>query len=234
MSHELRTPLNAILGFSEVMTHQIFGPMGARYVDYAQLIHESGGHLLGLINSILDMSKIEAGRFELQTERFDLGDIAVQAQRFIRFAAERGGVTVEVAVEPAARDMVADKRSVTQILINLLSNGVKFTPRGGSVRMSAAVLGDETEILVTDTGVGIDPADLKRLGEPFEQVDSEYTRAKEGTGLGLALVRALAHLHGGSMTLESMLGEGTTVRIRLPRAALHYQPEIRNQTVSVA
>ena len=234
MSHELRTPLNAILGFSEVMTHQIFGPIGARYVDYAQLIHESGGHLLGLINSILDMSKIEAGRFELQTERFDLGDVAVQAQRFMRFAAERGGVTVEVAVEPAARDMVADKRSVTQILINLLSNGVKFTPRGGSVRMSAAVLGDETEISVADTGMGIDPADLKRLGEPFEQVDSEYTRAKEGTGLGLALVRALAHLHGGSMTIESILGEGTTVRIRLPRAALQYQPKIRNQIVSVA
>jgi cell cycle sensor histidine kinase DivJ len=217
MSHELRTPLNAILGFSEVMTHQMFGPLGARYVDYAQLIHESGGHLLGLINSILDMSKIEAGRLKLQPERFDVTDITVQALRFVSFLAERNGVTLEEAIDPAARYMVADKRAVTQILINLLSNGVKFTPRGGAVRISATLAGEDIELSVADTGVGIDHADLKRLGQPFEQVDSEYTRAKEGTGLGLALVRALTHLHGGTMAIESMVGEGTTVRIRFPQ-----------------
>jgi cell cycle sensor histidine kinase DivJ len=220
MSHELRTPLNAILGFSEVMTHQMFGPIGARYVDYAQLIHESGGHLLGLINSILDMSKIEAGRFKLQPEPFDLSEVSVQALRFVRFVAERNGVTLEETIEPAARHIVADKRAVTQILINLLSNGVKFTPRGGTVRIAASVDGDDFEISVADTGVGIDKADLKRIGQPFEQVESEHTRAKEGTGLGLALVRALAHLHGGSMTIDSQLGEGTTVRVMIPQAAL--------------
>jgi cell cycle sensor histidine kinase DivJ len=220
MSHELRTPLNAILGFSEVMTHQIFGPISARYVDYAKLIHESGSHLLGVINSILDMSKVEAGHFKLQLEKFDLGEVAIQALRFVRFAAERNGVTVEEAIEPQAREIVGDKRAVTQILINLVSNGVKFTPRGGNVRIGASIRGREVEISVADTGVGIDAADLKRLGQPFEQVDSEYTRTKEGTGLGLALVRALAHLHGGTMTIESMLGEGTTVRIRLPQTGI--------------
>lgn len=218
MSHELRTPLNAILGFSEVMTHQMFGPLGARYVDYAQLIHESGGHLLGLINSILDMSKIEAGRLKLQPERFDMNEVTVQALRFVGFLAERNGVKLEEAVDPTARQIVADKRAVTQILINLLSNGVKFTPRGGIVRIAATQIGDDIELSVADTGVGIDQADLKRLGQPFEQVDSEYTRAKEGTGLGLALVRALTHLHGGTMAIESMVGEGTTVRIRFPQA----------------
>ncbi len=218
MSHELRTPLNAILGFSEVMTHQMFGPLSARYVDYSQLIHESGGHLLGLINAILDMSKIEAGRLKLQPERFDVSEVTVQALRFVSFLAERNGVTLEEAIDPLARHMVADKRAVTQILINLLSNGVKFTPRGGTVRIAAALEGHDIELSVADTGVGIDQADLKRLGQPFEQVDSEYTRAKEGTGLGLALVRALTHLHGGTMAIESMVGEGTTVRIRFPQA----------------
>ena len=234
MSHELRTPLNAILGFSEVMTHQMFGQLGTRYVDYAQLIHESGEHLLGLINSILDMSKIEAGRLELQPERFDLGEVAVQALRFVRFIGERNGVALEEAIDPSARHVFADKRAVTQILINLLSNGVKFTPRGGHVRVSATLVGQIIEISVADTGVGIDETDLKRLGEPFEQVDSEYTRAKEGTGLGLALVRALAHLHGGNMSIESQLGEGTTVTVRLPVSEIRSQKsEVRSQTVSV-
>jgi two-component system, cell cycle sensor histidine kinase DivJ len=232
MSHELRTPLNAILGFSEVMAHQMFGQLGTRYVDYAQLIHESGEHLLGLINSILDMSKIEAGRLELQRERFDLGEAAVQSIRFVRFIAERNGVKLEEAVDPSVRHVVADKRAVTQILINLLSNGVKFTPRGGTVRVAATLIGRDVEISVADTGVGIDDADLKRLGQPFEQVDSEYTRAKEGTGLGLALVRALAHLHGGTMTIESMLGEGTTVRVRLPQAESQ-KSEIGKQMAAV-
>jgi cell cycle sensor histidine kinase DivJ len=232
MSHELRTPLNAILGFSEVMTHQMFGQLSTRYVDYAQLIHESGEHLLGLINSILDMSKIEAGRLELQRERFDLGEVAVQSIRFVRFIAERNGVRLEDAVDPSVRHVFADKRAVTQILINLLSNGVKFTPRGGIVRVEATLIGRDLEISVADTGVGIDEVDLKRLGQPFEQVDSEYTRAKEGTGLGLALVRALAHLHGGTMTIESLLGEGTTVRVRLPQADSQ-KSEIGKQMVAV-
>ena len=221
MSHELRTPLNAILGFSEVMTHELFGPVGnARYIEYSRLIHESGGHLLELINSILDMSKIEAGRFKLTPERFDFSDTVLHALRLVRFQAERNGVTLEDSIAADAREIMADKRAVMQILINLISNGVKFTPRGGSVRVAAQLRGSALEIAVSDTGVGISEADVKRLGQPFEQVESEYTRAKEGTGLGLALVRALAHLHGGTMKIESELGEGSTVWILLPRAAV--------------
>jgi len=219
-SHELRTPLNAIIGFSEIMTHELFGPVGnARYIEYSRLIHESGGHLLGLINSILDMSKIEAGRFKLTPERFDFGDTVLHALRLVRFQAERNGVTLEDSIASDAHEIIADKRAVMQILINLISNGVKFTPRGGSVRVTAQLRGSTLEIAVSDTGVGIDEADVRRLGQPFEQVESEYTRAKEGTGLGLALVSALAHLHGGTMHIESVLGEGTTVRILLPSAA---------------
>jgi len=232
MSHELRTPLNAILGFSEVMTHELFGPIGnARYIEYSRLIHESGGHLLELINSILDMSKIEAGRFKLTPERFDFSDTVLQALRLVRFQAERNGVTLEDSISSDAREIIADKRAVMQILINLISNGVKFTPRGGSVRIAAQLRASSLEIAVSDTGVGIGEADVKRLGQPFEQVESEYTRAKEGTGLGLALVRALAHLHGGTMKIESVLGEGTTVRILLPRAAITdvKTPELEDQ-----
>jgi cell cycle sensor histidine kinase DivJ len=219
MSHELRTPLNAIIGFSEVMTQELFGPLGsARYLEYTRLINESGTHLLELINSILDMSKIEAGRFTIVAQRFDLQDAVNQALGFVSLQAERNGIALEHDIAPAARGVRADKRAVLQILINLLSNGVKYTQRDGRVSVTATVAGGGLEIAVSDTGVGIGEADLARLGQPFEQVESEYTRSKEGTGLGLALVRALTHLHGGTMTLSSALGEGTSVRIMLPNA----------------
>ena len=219
MSHELRTPLNAVIGFSEVMTHEMFGPLGsARYLEYTRLINESGSHLLELINSILDMSKIEAGRFTITPESFDLEETVNQALGFVTFQAERNGVLLERAIAPEVRSIVADKRAVLQILINLLSNGVKYTQKGGVVRVTAGLMAGRLELSVLDTGIGIGAADLARLGRPFEQVESQYTRAKEGTGLGLALVRALAHLHGGTMTIESVLGEGTCVRIMLPNA----------------
>lgn len=221
MSHELRTPLNAIIGFSEVMTREMFGPIGVpRYLEYSRLINESGAHLLELINSILDMSKIEAGRFELALEEFDLDETAGQAMRFVNLLAERQGITLGIDIDRAVSHIFADRRAVTQILINLLSNGVKFTPSGGSVRVTAKPGVQGVEISVTDTGRGIPAESLKRLGQPFEQVENAYTRSKEGTGLGLALVRAMAHLHGGAMTLESVVGEGTTVRVHLPRAAI--------------
>ncbi len=221
MSHELRTPLNAIIGFSEVMTHEMFGPVGApRYLEYSRLIHESGGHLLELINSILDMSKIEAGKLELFEEVFDLADTAEAAVRFVKLQAERAGVALKVQVEPAAATIFADKRAIKQMLINLLTNGVKFTPRGGEVKLKAARDARGIEIVVADTGVGISAKDLERLGKPFEQVEGEHVRSKEGTGLGLALVKALSTMHGGEAAIESVLGEGTTVRIRLPFAAV--------------
>jgi len=220
MSHELRTPLNAIIGFSEVMTQEMFGPLGsARYLEYNRLINESGSHLLGLINSILDMSKIEAGRFTITPELFDLEEVVNQALGFVTFQAERNGVVLEQTIEPTVRRAFADKRAVLQILINLLSNGVKYTHKGGQVSVAAALDATRLEIVVRDTGVGIGEADLARLGQPFEQVESHYTRTKEGTGLGLALVRALTHLHGGIMAIESVVGEGTSVRITLPNVA---------------
>ena len=221
MSHELRTPLNAIIGFSELMTREIFGSLGnARYQEYAKLIHDSGGHLLELINSVLDMSKIEAGKFQLYEEIFELQDVVSSSLRFVKLAAERGGVALTSEIAPAASRIFADRRAVTQILVNLLSNGVKFTPQGGEVALSARLGEKGVEITVRDTGTGISKADLVKLGKPFEQAEGPTTRGKEGTGLGLALVKALAAMHGGEAMLESALGVGTMVTVRLPHAAV--------------
>jgi len=225
MSHELRTPLNAIIGFSEVMTREMFGPVGPRYQEYSRLIHESGAHLLELINGVLDMSKIEAGKFELSEELFDLEESAESAVRFLKIPAERAGVALQLEVQPGARLMFADRRAVKQILVNLLSNGVKYTPPGGEVRIAAKAAGSAIEITVSDTGTGISKTDLQRMGKPFEQVENAETRAKEGTGLGLALVKSLAQMHGGTAILDSILGEGTTVTVRLPHAAVDAKGE---------
>jgi cell cycle sensor histidine kinase DivJ len=183
-------------------------------------VHESGGHLLELINSILDMSKIEAGKFELTEEIFDLKETADAAVRFVKMSAERSGVALRLAIAPEAASIFADQRAVKQVLINLLTNGVKFTPRGGTVSVNVARTGAGIEIAVADTGVGISAVDLKRLGQPFEQVEGEHHRSKEGTGLGLALVKAFAAMHGGEACVNSVLGEGTTVRVRLPYGAV--------------
>jgi cell cycle sensor histidine kinase DivJ len=222
MSHELRTPLNAIIGFSEMMSREMFGSLGPRYQEYSRLVHESGSHLLDLINSVLDMSKIEAGKFELSEELFDLEETAQSAVRFLRIPAERAHVALVLDIAPGARLVYADKRAVKQILVNLLSNGVKFTPPGGEVRVAALVSngGRGIEITIADTGTGISREDLERLGKPFEQVENAETRAREGTGLGLALVKSLSALHGGDAELTSALGEGTTVTVRLPYAAV--------------
>jgi cell cycle sensor histidine kinase DivJ len=222
MSHELRTPLNAIIGFSEVMTHEMFGPIGAaRYLEYAKLIHESGGHLLALINGVLDMSKIEAGKFELQEEIFDFAQDAEQALRFVRLQAERKGLTLKMTVAAGARSIFADRRAVKQILLNLLANAVKFTPRGGEIWIAAAREGSGIELAVADTGAGIAESDLQRLGRPYEQATAQPVRVTEGTGLGLSLVKALAALHGGDMRIQSQEGEGTVVRVKLPHAAVN-------------
>ena len=221
MSHELRTPLNAIIGFSELMTREIFGPLGnGRYQEYAKLIHDSGGHLLELINGVLDMSKIEAGKFELYEEIFELEDVISSSLRFVRLVAERGGVALESEIARETQQIFADRRAVKQILVNLLSNGIKFTPRGGEVRISTRLCEKGVEIKVQDTGIGISKPDLERLGKPFEQAEGAMTRGKEGTGLGLALVKSLAAVHGGEAVLESALGSGTSVTVRLPYAAV--------------
>ena len=230
MSHELRTPLNAIIGFSEMMSREMFGELGPRYQEYSRLVHESGTHLLDLINSVLDMAKIEAGKLELSEELFNFRDVAESAVRFLKVQAERAGVALSVDVAPNAALVYADRRAIKQILVNLLSNGVKFTPPGGEVRLTARYV-NGVEITVRDTGTGISKEDLERLGKPFEQVESAETRGKEGTGLGLALVKSLAAMHGGEAVITSALGEGTAVTVRLPHAAVDAQGERLSGTV---
>ena len=215
MSHELRTPLNAIMGFSDIMRQRLFGPMSDRYSEYAELIHESGAHLLELINDVLDMSKIEAERFELSREDFDARDAVSAVLRLMRGQAERAGIKLRGALPAEPLEAEADRRAIKQIVMNLLSNAMKFTPRGGSVTISALADGDVLELVVTDNGVGIQPEDLERLGRPFEQAGGSEQR-QAGSGLGLSLVRAFARLHGGDMSIASTFGEGTTVTVRMP------------------
>ncbi|RAK57925.1 sensor histidine kinase [Phenylobacterium deserti] len=215
MSHELRTPLNAIMGFSDIMRQRLFGPMPDRYVEYAELIHESGAHLLELINDVLDMSKIEAERFELARDMFDARDAVSAVLRLMRGQADRAGVSLRGVLPPEALEADADRRAIKQIALNLISNALKFTPRGGAVTVTVQGVGEVLELIVTDTGVGISAEDLDRLGRPFEQAGDASQKAA-GAGLGLSLVRAFAKLHGGEMTIESALGEGTTVLVRMP------------------
>jgi len=215
MSHELRTPLNAIMGFSDIMRQRLFGPMGDRYAEYAELIHESGTHLLELINDVLDMSKIEAERFELSIETFDARDAISAVLRLMRGQADRAGVHLRGVLPIAPLYADADRRAVKQIALNLISNALKFTPRNGSVTVTVQGSADTLELVVADTGVGIAQDDLDRLGRPFEQAGDAEQRAA-GSGLGLSLVRAFARLHGGDMVVESSMGEGTTVTVRLP------------------
>ena len=215
MSHELRTPLNAIMGFSDIMRQRLFGPMSDRYAEYAQLIHESGAHLLELINDVLDMSKIEAERFELAREDFDARDAVAAVLRLMRGQAERQGVNLRGDLSAEPLESEADRRAIKQIAFNLVSNALKFTPRGGSVTVRAHAVDGMLEITVADTGVGISADDLARLGRPFEQAgDADQRQA--GSGLGLSLVRAFARLHGGEMVMQSTLGEGTMVTVRMP------------------
>jgi cell cycle sensor histidine kinase DivJ len=215
MSHELRTPLNAIMGFSDIMRQRLFGPMSDRYSEYAELIHESGAHLLELINDVLDMSKIEAERFELSREDFDARDAISAVLRLMRGQADRAGITLRGSLPAVPLEAEADRRAVKQIAMNLLSNALKFTPRGGAVTITARGDARVLEIVVTDTGVGIANADLARLGRPFEQAGGSEQR-QGGSGLGLSLVRAFARLHGGDMEISSVEGEGTTVTVRMP------------------
>jgi len=220
MSHELRTPLNAINGFSEIMMNEMFGALGdARYKGYSQDIHSSGQHLLALINDILDMSKIEAGKMNLKFEPMHLEDVAEDAVRLIRNRAEAAGLKLSIDFPPLP-EIEADYRAVKQVLLNLLSNAIKFTPRAGSVTIRAEVrrdpFNDTVKVSVTDTGIGIAKEDLERLARPFEQVESQFSKTTQGTGLGLALTKSLITMHDGVLEMHSMPGEGTTVSFSLP------------------
>jgi cell cycle sensor histidine kinase DivJ len=215
MSHELRTPLNAVIGFSDVMRQRLFGPMPERYAEYAELIHESGGHLLDLINDVLDMSKIEAARYELHKEVFDAREPVSAALRLVRGQAEDAEIALNGVLPTEPVHVDADQRAIKQIVLNLLSNAMKFTPAGGSITVVLNQDAGVLELCVADTGLGVAPEDLTRLGRPFEQAGDALSKA-QGSGLGLSLVRAFSRLHGGEMTIESTLGEGTAVTVRLP------------------
>ena len=216
MSHELRTPLNAIIGFAEVIKGGMLGSISDRYRGYGADIFNSGTHLLGLINEILDLAKLEAGRLELREEYVDLAGTVDACLTFVEGQARHGGIRLSAVAGDTVRHVRADDRRLRQILINLLSNAVKFTPEGGEVRVSWFREDDALAITVSDTGIGIAPEDLPKAMMMFGQIETKVARKVEGTGLGLPLVKHLVELHGGKLTIESQVGEGTTAIVRLP------------------
>jgi signal transduction histidine kinase len=216
MSHELRTPLNAIIGFSEIIKNQKFGPASERYPVYAGDIFNSGTHLLALINDILNLSKLEAGRFVLQEDNVDLSVTVEACLNVLETQAQLSKIELSVSLDSGMRWIRADERRLRQILINLLSNAVKFTPEGGQVRVSSVPKQGGLAIAVSDTGAGMAPEDIPNAMTPFGQIDSKVRRKLEGTGLGLPLAKQLVELHGGTFSIESKVGVGTTVRFVLP------------------
>jgi signal transduction histidine kinase len=216
MSHELRTPLNAIIGFSEVLMDRMFGEVNEKQLDYLKDIHESGKHLLSLINDILDLSKIEAGRMELELSTFHLPTAISNAMTLVRERAQRHGIQLAAELDPRLGEWRADERKVKQILLNLLSNAVKFTPEGGRVDVTANLGTDKVEIAVKDTGVGISADDQAKLFEEFRQVGGDAARKAEGTGLGLALTKKFVELHGGEIRVASTPGMGSAFTCSLP------------------
>jgi signal transduction histidine kinase len=216
MSHELRTPLNAVIGFSEVLQEQMFGDLNDKQKEYVHDIHSSGKHLLSLINDILDLSKIEAGKVELELSTFHLPSSLEGTLTLVRERATRHGIEVGLAVDDKLGEIVADERKVRQILLNLLSNAVKFTPDGGRVDVSAAAVDSAVHIAVRDTGIGIAPEDQELIFEEFRQVGNDLFRKREGTGLGLTLARKFVELHGGRIWVQSEPGKGSTFTFTLP------------------
>ncbi|TMG88201.1 MAG: GAF domain-containing protein [Betaproteobacteria bacterium] len=216
MSHELRTPLNAIIGFSEVLLERMFGELNEKQDDYLKDIHSSGRHLLTLINDILDLSKIEAGRMELEPSTFDLASALSNAMTLVRERAQRHGITLEQQVDPQLGEVTADERKFKQILVNLLSNAVKFTPDGGRIDVNARREEENVVIAVHDTGIGIAAQDQAAVFEEFRQVGRDYTNKQEGTGLGLTLTKKFVELHGGRIWLDSEPGKGSTFTFTIP------------------
>jgi signal transduction histidine kinase len=216
MSHELRTPLNAIIGFSEVLLARMFGQLNDKQDEYLQDVLSSGRHLLSLINDILDLSKVEAGRMELDLAPFNLPLALDNALTLVRERAMRHGIRLELAVGAGVGDLVGDERKIKQILLNLLSNAVKFTPEGGRVGVRAERANGTVEVSVSDTGIGISPEDQEAIFEEFRQVGTDYARKREGTGLGLTLARKFVELHGGRLWVKSLLGQGSTFTFAIP------------------
>jgi cell cycle sensor histidine kinase DivJ len=216
MSHELRTPLNAIIGFSDMLSNDTLVLNAARKHEYAKLINDSGRHLLSVVNGILDMSKMDTGNFEIAPEPFMPAQLIVSCCDLLALKAHDAGVEIKTRIAPDLPEVVADRRAFNQVLINLISNAIKFTPRDGRVTVSAQCDGPKFIVAVEDTGVGIGEQDLPRLGEAFFQARASYDRRHDGSGLGLSIVKGLVRLHGGDLDIQSRLGEGTRVTVRLP------------------
>jgi signal transduction histidine kinase len=220
MSHELRTPLNAIIGFSEALQEKIFGEMNEKQAEYIADIHGSGVHLLSLINDILDLSKIEAGRMDLELSRFDVGEDLQNGLTLIRERAARHGIALALELSPDIGDWVADQRKFKQIMLNLLSNAVKFTPQGGRICVRAKCGNGAVEVAVSDTGIGIAEKDFGIIFEEFRQIGADHLKKGEGTGLGLALVKKFVELHEGTISVQSEVGKGSTFTFTLPEKVL--------------
>lgn len=216
MSHELRTPLNAVIGFSEIIKNKMFGPLGSeKYEEYNDDIHSSGKHLLGLINDILDMSKIEAGQMKIDREEIVFDPLVDEAVRLIATQAEKKSITVKARIDPDL-ELYADRRAMKQVVLNLLSNAVKFTNENGRINVRARKVGQSILVSVRDSGIGIPKSALSKIGQPFEQVQNQFSKSKDGSGLGLAISRSLTKLHGGAMRVTSEEGVGTIVSFRIP------------------
>jgi signal transduction histidine kinase len=224
MSHELRTPLNAIIGFSEALIARMFGEVNAKQNEYLHDIHSSGQHLLSLINDILDLAKVEAGRMELEVSDFNLPAALQNAMTLVRERAQTHGIALKLHVDDKLGQIRADERKFKQIVLNLLSNAVKFTPDGGRVEVDAHVNDALAEISVRDTGAGIAPEDQRALFEEFHQAGGDRVRKQEGTGLGLALTRRFVELHGGRISVQSAPGKGSTFTFTLPLSAITGAP----------
>jgi signal transduction histidine kinase len=217
MSHELRTPLNAILGFSEIIERQMFGAISKTYVGYAHDIHFSGRHLLELVDDVLDLAKLEAGKLQLRESKVSLPEVVEECFALVRGRAGAGQVRLEAEFSAAPALLLADRRSIKQLVLNYLSNAVKFTPEGGCVTVrETRTLNGETTISVSDTGIGMSAPEIEIALSPFGQIDSKLARKNEGTGLGLPICKSLVQLHGGEMVVTSSPGEGTTMSAKFP------------------
>jgi cell cycle sensor histidine kinase DivJ len=217
VSHELRTPLNAIIGFSDMMRSRLFGPLPGKYAEYADLIHDSGQHMLDLIGDVLDMSKVEAGKYELHYDNFDAADVVRSTAKMIRPAADQAEVVLNLDIDENDPLLIeADRKAMRQILLNLLSNAIKFSHKGGRVIVAAKSVGDTLNLSVQDHGIGMSADDVAKIGQPYQQASSASMIEERGTGLGLALVKSLSELHGGRFAVASQEGEGTTVDVFLP------------------
>jgi len=216
MSHELRTPLNAIIGFSQVLDERVFGELNEKQSEYINDIHESGTHLLSLINDILDISKVEAGHMELDLKKFDVRVALDNALILVKERSLRHGLTLEIDLDSGLGNLVADERKFKQILLNLLTNAIKFTPEGGSITVNATGTENRLEIAISDTGVGISPDNQKLIFEEFRQVSEQDESAREGTGLGLTLTKKFVEMHGGEISVASEVGKGSSFRFTLP------------------